>query len=449
MTQARAARLESAGMSVAESRRKAEWFEQVEHALTADGAAAETMRGYWVPGRIEFLGKHTDYCGGRSLLCAIERGLCLLAAPRADRRIRVHDIRSGEIAVSALDSRIEPAAAHWSNYVTVVARRIAQNFPGADRGVDLAFASDLPPAAGMSSSSALVTAVFLAVSDANDLAARDEYRRNIVDEDALAGYLGAIENGQAFGRLEGGTGVGTSGGSQDHTAILRSRPGAVVQYAFDPVRFEEAVALPYGYCFVIAASGVQSEKTGAARERFNRVSGAAAAILDRWRTTTQRSDTSLAAAVGSAPDAADRIRAYIRTPGAGSYDAGTLVDRFEQFQTESGVIVPAVADALAQDDLTAVGALVDLSQQCAERLLVNQVPETVALTRSARALGAAAASAFGAGFGGSVWALVPEIDAEGFSERWMRAYRTTFSGAADRAEFLITRAGPPATRMEG
>ena len=28
----------------------------------------------FIPGRIEVLGKHTDYCGGSSIVCEIERG---------------------------------------------------------------------------------------------------------------------------------------------------------------------------------------------------------------------------------------------------------------------------------------------------------------------------------------------------------------------------------------
>ena len=38
--------------------------------------------------RVEFLGKHTDYAGGRSLLCAVERGISILVTGRADRRLR-------------------------------------------------------------------------------------------------------------------------------------------------------------------------------------------------------------------------------------------------------------------------------------------------------------------------------------------------------------------------
>ena len=45
----------------------------------------------WVPGRIELLGKHTDYAGGRSVLCALERGFLARVAPRRDGVIRVHE----------------------------------------------------------------------------------------------------------------------------------------------------------------------------------------------------------------------------------------------------------------------------------------------------------------------------------------------------------------------
>jgi len=34
----------------------------------------------FVPGRIEVLGKHTDYAGGRSLVCATERGFRFIPA---------------------------------------------------------------------------------------------------------------------------------------------------------------------------------------------------------------------------------------------------------------------------------------------------------------------------------------------------------------------------------
>ena len=46
----------------------------------------------------------------------------------------------------------------------------------------------------------------------------------------LVEYLGCIENGQSFGILTGESGVGTFGGSEDHTAILCARAGQISQY---------------------------------------------------------------------------------------------------------------------------------------------------------------------------------------------------------------------------
>src|SRR5699024_2437301 len=91
--------------------------------------------------------------------------------------------------------------------------------------------------------------------------------------------------------------------------------------------------------------------------------------------------------------------------------AGAERDRLDQFLRESGVLVPRAHLALAGGDLDAFAAAVAESQHLAETQLRNQVPETITLVQQAKSLGARAASAFGAGFGGSVWALVPTADA--------------------------------------
>ena len=92
------------------------------------------------------------------------------------------------------------------------------------------------------------------------------------------------------------------------------------------------------------------------------------------------------------------------------------------------------------------GRLVDESQSGAEQGLRNQVPETIALQRSARELGAHAASGFGAGFGGSVWALVPTGGAEEFGQRWLAAYRASHPERSG-ATASVTRPGGAARRL--
>jgi galactokinase len=429
--------LVAAGLSPPEAGRKAAVFEQL----------GPAERRYFVPGRIEVLGKHTDYAGGRSLLCAVERGFCIGASPRSDRRVRLVDAGRGLETEVPLDANHALEVKGWTVYPATVARRLARNFPGSLRGADIAFASDLPSASGLSSSSALVVALFHAVADVNDLASRAEYRGNIEGPEDLAGYLGCLENGQTFKALPGDRGVGTFGGSEDHTAILCCRPGELARYAFCPVRHERSILLPEGFTFVVAASGVAADKAGGAREKYNRLSLSAAAILDLWRSETGRTDATLLAAATSSPHAPEDIRRILRAASHASFPSTFLVGRFDQFFEETTRIIPAVTEALVSGLVGPVGPLVDLSQNLAERFLQNQVPETTALAREARRLGAAAASAFGAGFGGSVWALVEEGNAEAFRTRWAEGYAKAFPAASAASEFFETRPGPALLRL--
>jgi galactokinase len=193
-------------------------------------------------------------------------------------------------------------------------------------------------------------------------------------------------------------------------------------------------------------SGVIAMKTGAARAKYNRASLLARKALELWQAASGRDDPTLAAAASHAPDAPDRIRAVLLASTDPLFPAGLLFDRFQQFLDESTTIVPGATKALADGDLARFGSLVDRSQRGAETRLGNQVPETMALAASARKLGAAAASAFGAGFGGSVWALVRAEEAADFKIRWAAAYQTQFP-ARRRCRFLITRPSPAALRF--
>jgi galactokinase len=378
----------------------------------------------------------------------VNRGIRLSATPRDDRTIRITAIDPPGLSVEfPLAADVPAAEGDWSDYPRTVARRIAQNFSGTLRGADIAFTSDLPQAAGLSSSSALIVAIFCALSDINSLAERPEYQQNIRSREDLAGYLGTVENGQSFGTLAGHRGVGTFGGSEDHTAILCGQADHLVQYSFCPVRFERSVALPEDHTLVIASSGVVARKTSDAKERYNRVSLRARAVLDLWRTATGHDDATLAAAVASDVGGVARIEAVIRSTPHPMFSTPSLLDRLHQFVEESTQIIPAAGDAIAKRAWTQLGEWVDRSQALATQCLENQLPQTIFLAASARRLGAVAASAFGAGFGGSVWALVARDDADAFSKAWSADYRSTFSAESAQAIFFQTNAGMPATRI--
>jgi len=410
-------------------------------------AVAGRRFAFFAPGRIEVLGKHTDYAGGRSLLAATDQGICIAAHPRQDAVVRIADLtREMEIEFE-LSPELEPTAGHWSNYPETVARRLSQNFPGLV-GADMAFTSNLPRAAGMSSSSALVVAIYLVLAAVNRLDERQAHRRAITSNEDLGGYLGAVENGLDFGELSGDRGVGTFGGSEDQTAILCSERGLLKQYSYCPVRHERTVSLPESMCFAVGVSGVHASKAGGAREKYNRASLLASTGAELWRQATGREEQNLAEVLELGESATLRLRGVLENSSSPAFTPEALVDRSEHFRAESNEILPAAGDALERGDLEAFGRQVERSQTRTEKLLGNQVPETMHLAAAARRHGAIAASAFGAGFGGSVWALIESRDSERFLEAWRGDYTARFPGHAATATFLTTAAAPPARELD-
>lgn len=366
-------------------------------------------RDYVVPGRVELVGKHVDYAGGRSLTCAIEAAIHARATAIAEPVLRVRDEgrRDGVAVELAADARQHGPS--WSAYVVSVARRFARDFPGARTGVDVVLRSELPTSAGLSSSAALVVALGTALVDANGLEGDEGWRAAVPDVVARGEYFASLETGAPFGPFTGDAGVGVRGGAQDHVAIVCAQEGMASQFAYLPARLERRVPWPGECALVIAVSGVHATKTGNAREAYNRLS-------DAMRP---------GAGEGGPP-----------SPGAAA--------RRDQFHQETEVIVPGVAAAMRDRDFTTLGALVDRSQALAEQALGNQVPETIHLARTAREGGAIAASAFGAGFGGAVWAMVPREGANTFVGLWRASYERAFPSRRAHAQWLVTRPAGPA-----
>ena len=273
------------------------------------------------------------------------------------------------------------------------------------------------------------------------LRTRPEWARSIETHLDLAGYLGAVENGLGFGAFAAVDGVGTHGGSEDHTAILNCRPHHVSAFEYVPVRAYGSAELPHDWRFVVMPSGIEASKAGAVKDRYNALSLATRELVKIGRevaaVTEVAEATSLGAIVRDNPDAVARLERAVGD--------GPLAIRLAHFVAEDAR-VPRALDAFARPDRAALGELADASQRDASDRLQNQIPDTVALAATARETGAFAASSFGAGFGGSVWALADAGDAPAFLERWRAAYLARHAQAAPLHGF-IARPAPSAHRL--
>jgi galactokinase len=203
--------------------------------------------------------------------------------------------------------------------------------------------------------------------------------------------------------------------------------------------------MPPDWTFVIGFSGIQADKADSVKDRYNRASNRARALLQIWNAHAPAPAPSLADALMSAPDAIDRLRSWIAPTADGAFTAADLTARLDHFAHETAR-GPLAFVAFRDADRDALGRLSAESQREAGELLGNQIPETILMAQLARDLGAFGASSFGAGFGGSVWAAVPMDEAEAFGKAWSQAYEAAVPSAGT-IPWFIARPGPPATEV--
>ena len=106
--------------------------------------------------------------------------------------------------------------------------------------MDAEIASNLPPAAGLSSSSALIVAFALCLLAANGI------------EAGFEDLMAILPEGEHF--------VGTRGGGMDHAAILASRAGCASLIEFAPLGVRH-IAVPGDWAFLVAHSLDLDEST--------------------------------------------------------------------------------------------------------------------------------------------------------------------------------------------
>ena len=411
--------LAAAGFAAEEAAAKERLAAAATEAL-ARVTSREPTAACWVPGRLELFGTHTDYAGGRTLVAALPRGFIFTGAARRDGDVRVIDAIAGEQVV-VHPAHGEGPAGGWRRYAVTVVQRLARNFPDAPIGADVSFASDLPQAAGMSSSSALMVGLAVTLIRLSGIRRSAAWRENIASAVDEAGYYACIENGRDFRALAGDAGVGTHGGSEDHAAMLCSTPGGFTALSFVPMRLLTTAPLPDGWSCIVASTGVAAEKTGGALDAYNRLSSGAARLLELANRGNEEF-ASLAAALAS-PSGRQRLQERLETVEVTGWSVEALRNRMRHFVREDARI-PLAVDALRKGDAPQMRELGAQSQSDSDLLLGNQVPETNALSTLALDHGAFASRSFGAGFGGSVWAIVDRAKASDFAARWRAAYHS-------------------------
>ena len=316
-----------------------------------------------VPGRVNLIGEHIDYHNLPVLPVAIQRRVRVAYRQRSDRRIRAASEVYGDRAFE-WTAKLEPSAAgDWENYVKAAAQAVEGKWKML-YGIDAAVTGDLPPAAGLSSSSALLVAFTLALLRANGIEASFEELMEVLPE------------GEYF--------VGTRGGGMDHAAVLACRAGSALLIRFAPVTVD-SIPIPADWEFLVAHSLTTAEKSGAVRAEYNSRRTAGTRALEKlgFRSYHEALDgrsfeelRRLSAALSD-----EERRAFLHVTG-------------EALRVNDAV------SALCEGDALRFGALLNESHASLRDLLAISNPALDSLLEAARREGALGARLTGAGFGG-------------------------------------------------
>ncbi len=339
-----------------------------------------------VPGRVNLIGEHIDYHQLPVLPMAIQRQIRIAFRPRQDGTIRAVSQQFGEREFD-WNQAIQPSPfGDWVNYVKAAAGAIDTKW-NAGVGIDAAVVSDLPPAAGLSSSSALLAAFTLALLEANGI------------HPSFEQLMAVLPEGEYF--------VGTRGGGMDHAAVLRAEPGAALLIHFNPLS-ATPIPIPGDWGFLVAHSLVTAEKSGAVRAEYNARRTAGARALERLGLLSY----------------SEAVRRHtfeeLKLVAADNLDDDEL--RFFLHVTGEAFRVGSAVTALRDADADAFGQLLNASHESLRYLLRVSCPALDELAQAACEAGAFGARLTGAGFGGCIVIACYETDRESIAGELVRNF---------------------------
>lgn len=360
------------------------------------------------PGRVNLIGEHTDYSGLPVLPIAIDRALLVAVAPDDSGVVEVRSAACEPAARLARNAPDEGVAAPWHGYLSGALTELAALAPG--RGAQVLVTGDLPTGGGLSSSSALTVGVIA----------------------ALAAAWGAELSPEEVARLAttAERHVGVETGGMDQQVIALARAGHALRIDFLPPAARH-VPIPEGLSFVVAFSGQEATKGGAARDAYNeRVVGtrAAAVLLAHQLGFEIEDDPPLLGHVADVevvdvlvdelPEKAP-ARDAARTAGIDVARLTTLTNaefdpalklsirRVARHVLSEAARVDAAESALAAGNLKAFGTLLNESHASLRDDLRCSTQALDKVCAAMRKAGAVGARLTGAGFGGYAVAAVP------------------------------------------
>lgn len=203
-------------------------------------------------GRVNIIGEHVDYCGYPVLPMAIEQTILLAVAPSEDNLIHIKNIdpkyKSFKCNINTFTIDLPGSTGpEWYKYFLCGVKGILEfSKPSHPKGMMVVLSGNIPPASGLSSSSAVVSASVLSSAHIHNIP---------LNKQELATISADCERY-----------IGTQGGGMDQAIAYLAKQGCAQFIEWNPMK-ATPVNLPENAVFVIANS--LSEANKAATSDFN------------------------------------------------------------------------------------------------------------------------------------------------------------------------------------
>ena len=120
------------------------------------GGSEVGLRIYSSPARINIIGEHIDYNGGKVFPASINRYLYIAIRKRDDSKILYNDVRfPGSFTFDVNQTFVYDKANDYANYLNGILQQLKERGFSFDTGFEILMASNIPAGGGISSSSAL------------------------------------------------------------------------------------------------------------------------------------------------------------------------------------------------------------------------------------------------------------------------------------------------------
>jgi galactokinase len=338
------------------------------------------------PGRVNLIGEHTDYNDGFALPFAIQSGVTALVGVGAAGMLRVRSAQESSGLEMPIGELTPGSVTGWAAYPAGVVWAIRSAVGGeAWPGLDITIDGDVPLGAGLSSSAAVICSTAAAIDDLFGLGLSRQQLVHLTRQ-AENSFVGAPTGGmdQSASLLC----------EPAHALFIDSRTMATRQVPFDPGRAGLAVLVSDSRVRHDHAVGGYAERREACA-RAARILGVAA-LRD---VTADDLAASLDRLAGD--EAAQRATRHV-------------VSEDER--------VLRTVDLLANDEVAAIGPLLDASHDSLRDDFRITTPEIDLAVDVARAGGALGSRITGGGFGGCTITLLRADDVERIEQAITDAY---------------------------